>query len=243
MIGRALSPFAAVLLLLATMTLSAQSSVPATARTIDEDVVVRLPYVPCQIPNVAVRIAQVLKVPAGAESVPEPCPDPQHPAPPVTGRMSLLGMTAREAFDALVRLDPRYRWVESGGVVVIRPVDAWEGHDHFLHRSMSSFAFTDENVPGALAALQTAIGPSRISGGQLPGRSPLAERRFSVSLGAISVYEALNAIVKAHGALAWLVGYCQPQVSYENSTGTLITFDGSGVGWRGPCCASGGDCP
>jgi hypothetical protein len=142
-------------------------------------------------------------------------------------------MTGREALDALVGLDPRYRWSETDGVIVLRPIDAWENRDHFLHRSASSFAFADENIKGALAALKSALGPLQIPSVDLLGPTPLAERRFSVSLGATSAYEALNAIVRSHGDLAWIVGYCQPSVSYEHSLLSLVTFDGSGTGWRG----------
>ena len=209
---------------------SAQSTL--TSRTIDENVMVRLPYGPCQIPNLVLRIAQVLRVPAGAEGVPERCPGPDHPLPPATGFQSLRGMTGREALDALVQLDPRYRWVESDGVIVVRPIEAWENRDHFLHRSASSFTFANENINHAVAALKSALGPLQIPSVDVLGASPLAERRFSVSLGATSAYEALNAIVRSHGELAWIVGYCQPPVSYEHSLLSLVTFDGSGTGWR-----------
>lgn len=212
---------------------SAQSQL--TSRTIEENVTVRLPYLPCQIPNVVARIAQVLKVPAGAEGVPEQCPDSLHPPPPASGTQSLRGMTGRDALNALVQLDSRYSWVESDGVIVVRPVEAWNKRDHFLHRSASSFAFTNQNIYGALTALKGALDSRQIPtiDGPEPTPTPLAARRFSVSLGATSAYEALNAIVRAHGELAWIVGYCQSEVSYENSILTLMTFDGRGTGWRG----------
>ena len=172
-----------------------------TSRTIEEDIVVRLPSIPCQIPSLVVLIATALKIPAGVEAVPERCPDGKAPPVKATGR-PLRGMTVREAMDTLVQVDPRYRWVESGGVIVLRPAEAWESADHFLHRSVSRFAFDDEDMMGALAGVLTALGPYDVPGGQTPGGStPLANHRFSVKLGATSIYEALNAIVKAHGEL------------------------------------------
>jgi hypothetical protein len=188
---------------------------------------------PCQLPNTVVRMAQVLKIPAGAEAIPEHCPDPQHPAPPMTDRRSLRGMTVRAALDELVRIDPRYRWVETDGVIVMRPTEAWTSRDHFIHRSLPSFAFTDQNVSGALAALRRAVGPGGASGEKLWSSSWLAGRRFSVELRTTSIYEALNATVRAHGELTWILSYCQPEVSLENSSLQLVASDGSGVGWRG----------
>jgi len=113
-----------------------------TSRTIDEHVRVRLPLAPCQIPNIVVRIAEVLKVPAGAEAVPEHCPDPLHPEPPMTSSESLIGMTLRDALDAVVRLDPRYRWVESDGVIVVRPIAAWDSRDCLPQASYENSLFT-----------------------------------------------------------------------------------------------------
>jgi len=46
------------------------------------------------------------------------------PLPASAGQQSL------EAFDRLVSLDPRYRWVESEGVVIFRPLNAWTDPCH-----------------------------------------------------------------------------------------------------------------
>jgi hypothetical protein len=175
---------------------SAQSEL--SLRTIEEDIVLRSPSIPCQIPGLVMSIGISLKVPAGVEAAPEICRDEKGPVK-VTGRQPLRGMTVREAMDTLVRADPRYRWVESDGVIVMRPIEAWDNRDHFLNRSVSEFAFSNEDIAGALAAVMTAIGPSRFTAGP-----PHLGRPFSVKLGATSIYEALNAIVKAHGEVAFL---------------------------------------
>jgi hypothetical protein len=178
-------------------------------RTIDADITLRLPSFPCQIPSAALQIARSLGLPGGVEGLPERCPHPRAPPPNVSERLSLGGMTAREAMDALVRIDSHYRWVESGGVLVLRPVDAWDGANHFLHRTVASFGFSDANVNGAVSAVQKALGPWRFAPAERP-TTEFGARRFSLTLGATSILEALSAVVRAHGALSWHVTYCQP---------------------------------
>jgi hypothetical protein len=126
-----------------------------------------------------------------------------------------------------VRLDARYRWVETNGVLIVRPVDAWNDANHFLHRTVS-VAIADQNVGGALYAVLNAIGPSRFSG-ERTFNTLDANRQFSVSLNGTSVLEVLNAVVRTHGRLQWGVGYCQPQMRVEFARVLLHTFDGAGV--------------
>jgi hypothetical protein len=53
---------------------------------------------------------------------------------------------------------------------------------------------------------------------------------FSISLGATTVVDALNAVVRAHGSLRWTVEYCRPQARFEYAMVRLTTFDGDGIG-------------
>jgi hypothetical protein len=210
-------------LLVPAVTLAQSESI---SRTIEHDIVIRSPF-PCQIPGLFILIAMELKVPAGVEGVPEQCPDGTAPVK-VTGRTSLRGMTVREALDTLVRFDPRYRWGESDGVIVLRPIAAWENRDHFLHGSVPEFVVSNDDIAGALAAVLTALGPWRVPGGW---QTPHDDRRFSVTLGATSIYEALNAIVKAHGEVAWRVSYCQPPTLLEHATIGFFGVDGTTGNW------------
>jgi hypothetical protein len=78
------------------------------------------------------------------------------------------------------------------GVLVVRPVTAWDDANHFLHRTIS-VAFADQNVGGALFALLTAIGPTKYTGsGERTFNTVEMNRRFSVSLDATPALEALN---------------------------------------------------
>lgn len=207
---------------------SAQSEL--SVRTIEADIVVRSPSIPCQIPGLVMSIGISLKIPAGVEAATERCQDGKGPVK-VTGRTPLRGMTVREAMDTLVRADPRYRWVESDGVIVLRPIEAWEKRDHFLHQSVSQFALKDEDVEGALAVVVTALRSGQVPANEAStDHTPHADHRFSVTLGATSIYEALNAIVKAHGELVWQVSYCQPPTVLEHASIGFFFLQGTGLG-------------
>ena len=62
---------------------------------------------------------------------------------PGEGALDLTGMTARQALDQLVALNSTYRWQESDGVVVIRPIAAWDDPTNMLNRPMASFNVTN----------------------------------------------------------------------------------------------------
>jgi hypothetical protein len=215
-------PLAAVLLTLVPFT--SQSS-PSQGLLVDA-IEVERPLGPCAVPRLTERIVQSAHVPAGIEYVPEPCRSQRRTADRLSESLP-IGMTVQDALDRLVQLDPRYRWMEDDGVIVMRPRNAWNEAGHFLHRTVSSFIVKDEDMTGALNAVQTALGPGRFDAP--PQRwhpTPESERRFSVALGGIPGLEALNAVVRAHGSLTWELSYCQPQARYEYGTLWLTTFDG-----------------
>jgi hypothetical protein len=186
------------------------------------------PFGPCVVPELASQVLKATLTPGGEESLPGRCGNEKPLSP--GERISLRGLTARDALDRLVQIDPRYRWVESDGVLIVRPVAAWNDANHFLDRSVS-VAFADQNVGGALNAVLAAIGPTRFSG-ERTFNNPEMDRTFSVSLNGTSILEALNAVVRTHGRLQWLVGYCQPQSRVEFAMVMLHTFDQGGIGGR-----------
>jgi hypothetical protein len=196
---------------------------------IDQDIWVPAPpFGHCVVPELAGQVLEATLTPGGEEYLPGRCGN----EPPLSAgeRISLRGLTAREALDRLVQLDPRYRWVENDGLLIVRPVAAWNDANHFLHRTVS-VAFAVQNVGGALNALLTAIGPTRFSG-ERTFNNPEMDRTFSVSLTGTSVLGAMNAVVRTHGGLHWLVGYCQPQSRVEFAMVMLHTFDQGGIGGR-----------
>jgi hypothetical protein len=76
------------------------------------------------------------------------------------GALDLTGMTARQALDHLVALTSTYRWQEIDGVVVIRPIAAWDDPTNMLNRPTASFNVTNANVHEVLHVLLQAVTPS-----------------------------------------------------------------------------------
>ena len=126
-------------------------------RAIDEYLRLRLPPGPCAIAGMAGRIAQAVGMPVGVEYPPVACAAERTPASNDSEQLELYGLTAREALDRLVALDPRFRWIESDGVVVMRPNQAWDDPRHFLHRSIPEFNLAAKGIGNASRAVQTVL--------------------------------------------------------------------------------------
>ena len=209
----------------------ATAQAPVTDRIIEQDVRVRLPLLPCTVPQAAIRIAESLPVPLGLELVPEPCGETGKKPPEREGEVVLTGMSVSRAFDRLVELDERYVWSEVDGVLIVRPGVTWFDRDHFLNRRIPSFRVKEGRIYAAMNEVHSALRGARGPADELgPARTPQSDRRFSVSLGTTTVVDALNAVVRAHGMLRWIVEYCKPQARFEYAMLRLNTFDGDGVG-------------
>jgi hypothetical protein len=218
---------------LAIATLVSSQDTAVTTRIIEEDIRVRLPLLPCTVPGAASRIARSLPVPFGLELVPEPCVEEGKTYPDRADEIVLTGMSVSRAFDRLVELDERYVWSEADGVLVLRPGVTWFDRDHFLNRRIPSFRIKDGRIWAAMAAVHSALGGARGPADEVwPARTPQSNRMFSISMGATTVVDALNAVAREHGSLRWMVEYCKPQARYEYAMVRLTTFDGDGIGRR-----------
>jgi hypothetical protein len=136
--------------------------------------------------------------------------------------------------DRLVALDPRYHWIETDGIVVVRPLDAWKDPRHFMNATFSGLTLTDLHLGCAVTALAAmlrgdAFTPTPCDWDYYP-RTEQANRRFSVSLHTTSILDAANAFVRAHGSLRWSLSYCKPEQRREYATLMLSTFDRAGLG-------------
>ncbi len=223
-----------------------------TERIVEDDIRAGLPLGPCAVPAIAGRIIRSMRIAAGIEPVPEPCGDQRRVPIDPKNELVLTGLTLRDALDRITRLDPRYAWTETGGVIVLRPSLAWNDRNHFLHRTIHGFTLNDERLGDAFDAIRTGLGPLRSTfGAQLKPKTPEADHQFSVALRATSAIGALNAVVHEHGASWWSVRYCESQPRYEYATIELHTFDGGGLGaraaalgadgrWFDACAASAG---
>ena len=129
---------------------------------------------------------------------------------PASKELKVSGLTLRVALDQVVATDPRYEWRFVNGVVVMRPIAAWNDSTHPLHR----FVPPDLNqVSGgqAVDALKAATGH--------PGPPVIEFPRthlFSVAFGGGRLIDLLDAIVRAHGEMAWsLTGSVWPSADHK----------------------------
>lgn len=216
----------AVFMLLSCAASAQDATVPPLERFIDIDYRIRVPVNDCAVPAAVEGLARRYHLLAGAEYLPVDCSRIWREASRTGELLNLRGMTIRAALEKLSALDPRYRWIESDGVLVIRPVDAWADRTNMLNYTTSSFVLDEVNLGGALDVVVSAItGTARTGGHLLSNRTEQASRTFSVKPAAISVGEALDAIVRAHGQAWWEVrlGQVGPVI-------TFYTFDQSGIG-------------
>jgi hypothetical protein len=113
--------------------------------------------------------------------------------------VSLAGRTVREALDAIVAIDPRYRWIDIHGVPVVRPWASWTDTKHPLNQVVAPVQWPEIDLATALSRVAALV-----SGGDVAqpvagaGQGPV----FAVRTGPIAVMELLNSIGLAHGGAA-----------------------------------------
>ena len=194
-------------------------------------------------------MAKAVRVPLGIEELPEDCvlPPPRgsNEVAPLREKVYLTGKTVGEALNELSASDPRYRWTAADGVITVRPVSAWVNPTHFLHRGIPSFSVIDQNMGAALDEWRRAMwgGDARPPSANMRGgqRTTEGNRSFSVVVedGAASI-EALDHIVRLHGALYWHVRYCLPSAEARYATVWLWTLEDDPTGLGVPLKERGG---
>jgi hypothetical protein len=177
------------------------------------DAVVKLPLTSASIGGPTERLGMLSGVPIGVEDCTEPMPQVNTPAT----EFVLTGMKLGQALDQLVQLDPRYMWQEVSGVIVLRPVKAWNDVKNPLNRSVGSLNWDNVTLSYALDEVATVVTGERYH----TVVSPMDDRQFNVRVTNATVLDLLNSIVRAHGELVWHVGY--------RSTGQLREF---GIGFH-----------
>jgi hypothetical protein len=135
----------------------------------------------------------------------------------------------REVLDAIVAADARYEWREDDGVIVVRPVDAWNDPASLLHAPVDAVSLHD------LAATDVFGVLTRMVGGTVPPGQGLGDtKRFSVAIpGNSTLLHALDAIVRAHGTLTWAMEPSMTRdASFPTTLSLLIGSTGVGFGIR-----------
>ena len=146
------------------------ASLPVRERVIMRNFPIMVPPHPCVVPSsikfiaASVEAVSGTEYDGGAEHGPQPCGWRNAP-PAARDEINLLGQTVEEALNTLVKIDPRYAWQESEGVIMLRPVDAWVDNKHFVHAGIGPIEFENKAMAAALDRLQPIIG--RKSDGRL----------------------------------------------------------------------------
>jgi hypothetical protein len=158
---------------------------------------------------------------------------------PLSERTDLIGLSVGDALNALVSADPRYRWREQDGVILIRPVEAWTDPAHFLNRRLNGFRLRDSTASDVARFIYAQLSVEVIYGEGGQKGDPLRqdpdvglEKRLAFDVPPGTMIEALNSVVRDHGGLGWMVHYAHAPADIGTSCIRFITFDGKfkGVG-------------
>ena len=223
----------AVLLVLGFPRLSAAQlgELPPLERVIDRNFEVRSVVSECTVPNTVAGLARVYRFAAGIEYARAECARMGSQQGGSGELVNLLGMTVGDALKKLVEMDPRYRWVESDRVIVLRPLAAWNDPTNTLNFETDRFVLEDATIGTALLSFVSSVTGQKKSEFPFSERTEQAARRFGVTTRTTSAGEALDAIVRSHGASYWIAK--ESDFDGGRSHGQMIwlhTFDGAGIG-------------
>jgi hypothetical protein len=116
---------------------------------------------------------------------------------PLTAEIPASGRPLRDVLDAMIAVNPQYEWREMDGVVVIRPVAAWNDSQSLLFRIVPPVRMIEATLQEAVQRLAREVGYPHAVGEIAAGR------RLSLDLPQGSVLDLVNAIVRTHGELTW----------------------------------------
>ncbi len=188
--------------------------------------------IPRERPSVAGELFELFRLtelPLGFEALPQPVRDRRAPS---TDYVDCAGMTVGQILDLVVALDGgRYGWLETRGVLVVRPLLAWNDKAHYLHEVRGNFTVDDNNVEQAVALIPRFLEPERPHGPLTQGRS---DTRLTFTVVGASVLDALNAVAIAYGTGFWQIRYRWPPSSRDVLLdATMNWLDGTQIWGRG----------
>jgi len=144
------------------------------------------------------RLATAVGVPMGIQTIPADIPLRARLLQGSQG-VTVTGMPLWAALAAVIATNPGYEWRELHGMIVVRPTSAWQDPHDPLFRVVQSIRLSD--VPGDAVIAELLGQIDRSKRGSSVGFSDT--RRFSVDFSQGSLLDALNTIVKSHGAISW----------------------------------------
>lgn len=169
--------------------------------------------------HIIFEIGKYAGVPIGLESLPVD-PDAADTRLLIEQQIVLTGLTVREALDAIVDLDPRYHWVESRGVIVVRPTFAWGDPEHFLNTVVDPLSVQERDFSDVLVALSDLLETGKFSLPIVP-RPVWLPVTFSTTA-PTGMMEILNEMART-GSLNWSVRYGMRPDRFGNTVSIGMT--------------------
>jgi hypothetical protein len=204
--------------------------IPPLERIVGRNIILRPADNHCLVPSLVRSIARDVGLPAGVEHLPGACDYRRPPNADPGSWVALIGMSVREALNTLTAFDPRYHWIESEGVILVRPLEAWGDEDHLLHQTIGKFSAEEEHAGILLNRLRARLTDVREREPWLmTPQTPDAARPLTFHLPATTAILALDAIVREHGSLTWVVEYCRPERRLEYVWMRVWTHDMGGA--------------
>jgi len=234
---RALAPLALAMFVI-TAHAAGQSDrvIPASPR-----IQIGLPF-SGEVESLLMTVSAVARVKLGVETEPALPPAAQQPhvapqRPHYDSKHVYNRRPVSDVLNDLVAIVPTYLWRERGGVLEIGPVRRMtDGPNSPLNQVVPSFDVENGSAAEALTAVRRLFEPGYAgSKGFIASGPPLGaagieqgERLFSVHLKNATVREVLDAVVSAHGELAWFARYQGPEARADTLILRLQSFDGWG---------------
>jgi hypothetical protein len=165
-------------------------------------------------------LARAAGVPMGIELATEP--EPKRAGTPLTG------LTVSAALDAIIAIDPRYEWRDMNGTIVLRTREAWASGWHPLHDQVPPVLLGDIRGRNALSYVAAWLGGPQCRDIQFGDST-----RFTLQFDGGTVLDLLNAVVRAHGELAWSFAPRPTSPSFPYMVTLFIGSSGTGCGVPG----------
>ena len=142
------------------------------------------------------RIAQCAGVPLVFEASPVDYRDPAI----VAQRFDLDGLTVREALDALVAQNSRYRWEEHDGIIVIRSIESLADPVDALNQRVAALRGSRLRLQDVLASATAGIREASVPPALA---AALDSQEFALDAPSGTVLDLLVAAARAHGGVMW----------------------------------------
>jgi hypothetical protein len=159
-------------------------------------------WLPDSITNgmLAWRISASAGVPLIFEASPLDYRDPAIAAQ----RFDLLGLSVREALDFLVAQDPRYRWEERDGIVIIRPIGLLADPGDALNQRIAGARGDRVRLDDVLSRVTAAV---RRTGVAPVTPAAIDPQEFALDTPGGTVLDLLAAAARAHGGVMWSAAF------------------------------------